>query len=185
MRFPAGCCQIQPHLSEARTKGFALRVYGTITAQSGCQTAVAAKLSFTREFSAVRQRLRERLYDGADRSTPSPNQIDVCARFRAADRLVPSLWKSGDLALAIDPTTLSDRLSVIVVSVVYRGCAIPVDWVVMSGKWIAPADGLLELLSVAIPTSMRATLMTDRGLRSPKLGKRYASSAGGLTCDSP
>ena len=45
-----------------------------------------------------------------------------------------SLWKSNDLALAIDQTTLSDRLCAIVVSVVYRGCAIPVAWVVLPGS---------------------------------------------------
>ena len=51
-----------------------------------------------------------------------------------------SPWTSSDLALAINPTTLSDRLCVIVVSVVYRGCAIPVAWLAMPankpGKWI-------------------------------------------------
>ena len=48
-------------------------------------------------------------------------------------RWVLSLWKSSDLALAIDPTTLSDRLCVVVVSVVYRGCAVPVAWIVPLG----------------------------------------------------
>ena len=77
-------------------------------------------------FSAARQRLRERLYDGADLSTPSPNQTDVRARFAPLMRWVLSLWKSNGLALAIAPTTLSDRLSAAVASVVYRGCAVPV-----------------------------------------------------------
>ena len=65
-------------------------------------------------------------------------------------RRVLSLWKSSDLALAIDPTTLSDRLCAIVVSVVCRGCAIPVAWVVMpankKGKWIDPVCELLDPL---------------------------------------
>ena len=87
-----------------------------------------------------------------------------------------SLWKSGDLALAIDPTTLFDRLCAIVASVVCRGCAIPVAWVVLPGskpgKHIDPIVELLDRLSVAIPTHMRAIVMTDRGLRSPKLWKK-------------
>ena len=61
-----------------------------------------------------------------------------------------SLWKSGDLALAIDPTTLSDRLCAIVASVVYRGCAVPVAWVVLPGskpcKWTDPAVEQIEPL---------------------------------------
>ena len=84
-----------------------------------------------------------------------------------------SLWTSNDLALAVDPTTLSDRLCAAVASVVYRGCAIPVAWVVMPankpGKWIDPACDLLDSLSVAIPTGIRVIVMTDRGLRSPNL----------------
>ena len=132
-RFPSECCQIHrtlrqtmPQLTETQSKGLALWTFGAITAQSGCRNAVIAALTFTGGFSAVRQRLREWLYDGADRSTPSPNQIDVRARFAPLMRWDLSLWMSSDLALAIDPTTLSDRLCVIVVSVVYRGCAIPV-----------------------------------------------------------
>ena len=67
-----------------------------------------------------------------------------------------SLWTSNDLALAVDPTTLSDRHCAIVVSVVYRGCAIPVAWDVM------PAN----------KPGMRVIVMTDRGLRSPNLWKK-------------
>ena len=160
MRLPSECYQIHqtlrqamPHLSETQSKGLAL--------------------SFSGGFYAVRQRLREWLCDGADRSTPSPNQIDVRARFAPLMRWVLSLWKSGDLALATDPTTLSDRLCAVVASVVCRGCAIPVAWVVLPGnkpgKWIDPTVEQLDRLSVAIPTHMRVIAMTDRGLRSPKL----------------
>ena len=92
----------------------------------------------------------------SERSAPSPNQIDVRARFAPLMRWVLSLWTSSDLALAIDPTTLSDRLCAIVVSVVYRGCAIPVAWVVMPankpGKWIdlacEPLDSLVGRHSI-------------------------------------
>ena len=183
MRFPSECYQIHrtlrqtmPHLSEAQSKGLALWTFGTITAQSGCQNAVIAALNFTGGFSAVRQRLREWLYDGADRSTPSPNQIDVRACFAPLMSWVLSMWKSSDLALAIDPTMLSDRLCALVVSVVYRGCAIPVAWTVLpaneKGKWIDPICELLDLISVAIPDGMRVIVMADRGLRSPDLWKK-------------
>ena len=94
-------------------------------------------------------------------------------------RWVLSLWKSGDLALAIDPTTLFDRLCAVVVSVVYRGCAIPVAWVVLPGnkpgKHIDLIFELLDLLSVAISTHMRVIVMTDRGLRSPNLWEKIIS----------
>ena len=157
MRFPSECYQIHqtlrqtmPQLTEAQSKGLALWTFGTITAKSGCQNAVIAALTFIGGFSAVRQRLREWLYDGADRSTPSQNQIDVRACFAPLMRWVLSLWTSKDLALAIDPTMLSDRLCAIVVSVVCRGRAIPVAWVVMpankKGKWTDPTVKPLDPL---------------------------------------
>jgi len=183
VRFPSECYQIHqtlrhtmPNLTETQSKGLALWTFGTITAQSGCQNSVIAALTFAGGFSSVRQRLREWLYDGADRSTPSPNQIDVRACFDPLMRWVLSLWTSKDLALAIDPTMLSDRLCALVVSVVYRGCAIPVAWTVMPankpGKWIDPICELLDLISVAIPDGMRVIVMADRGLRSPNLWKK-------------
>ena len=55
----------------------------TITARSGCRSAVIAAMTLTDGFSAVRQRLREWLYEEACRSTTFQNQIGV--RFRVAD----------------------------------------------------------------------------------------------------
>ena len=67
MRFPPECWQIHrtlrqrmPHLSEAQTKGLALRTRGTITAQIGCQNSVIAAPAFPGGFSAVRRRRRLR-----------------------------------------------------------------------------------------------------------------------------
>ena len=40
------------------------------------------------------------------------------------------------------------------------------------GKWIDSACELLDSLSVAIPSTMRVIVMTDRGLRSPKLWEK-------------
>ena len=156
-----------PHLAKAQTRGLAQWTYGTAAARSGCLTAAAV--------AAARRRLRERLLDGADRARPSPNQIDVRACFVPLMRRVLSMWKSDSLALAIAPTTLSDKLTVVVVSAVYRGCAVPVARAAMPGNkkggWIDPAVELLKLLSAAIPPRMTAIAMADRGLRSPRLWK--------------
>ena len=134
MRSPPECYQVEqdlrqhmPQLTEAQTRGLAEWTYGTIAARSGCLTAAAIALAaIGGTVAAARQRLRERLLDGADRARPSSNQIDVRACFVPLTRWVLSMWKSDSLALAIDPTTLSDKLTAVVVSVVYRGCAVPV-----------------------------------------------------------
>ena len=189
MRSPPECCQIEqdlrqhmPHLTKAQTRGLAEWTCGTVAARSGCLTAVVkavAALTFKGRAAAIRQRLRERLLDGADRARPFPNQIDVRARFVPLMRRALSLWKSDRLALALAPTTLSDKLTAVVVSVVYRGCAVPVARVVLPGNkkggWIDPAVELLKLLSVAIPTHINVILMADRGLRSPRLWKAIRS----------
>ena len=44
---------------------------------------------------------------------------------------VLSWWEGNQLALALDATTLGQRFVVLVVSVLYRGCAIPVAWTVI------------------------------------------------------
>ena len=63
--------------------------------------------------------------------------------YAASQRGADRLWKSSDLALAIDPTTLC----AIVASVVYRGCAIPVARVAMpANKPVNRIDPAIELL---------------------------------------
>ena len=70
MRFPAECYQIHqtlrqttPYLNEAQSIGLARRTVGTITAQSGRRSAVAAALSFMGGVAAVRA--------GAEKSRPA------------------------------------------------------------------------------------------------------------------
>ena len=53
-------------------------------------------------------------------------------------------WEGNQLALAVDATTLGQRFVVLVISVLYRGCAIPVAWTVFPatekhgwrGEWL-------------------------------------------------
>ena len=168
-----------PHLRESQRKGLALWVYGAILAGSGCQNAVATALSFVASFNTMRQYLREWLYDGAKRSNPCTTQVEVSACFAPLMRWVLSLWRSDTLALAIDPTMKGDKLSALVISVVYRGCAIPVAWRVMAankpGEWVGPIVETLGAVSEAVPKEMMVVVMCDRGLRSPRLWDRIVS----------
>ena len=72
-----------------------------------------------------------------------------------------------------------DHLNSIVISVVYRSCAIPVAWHVLAanrpGEWIAPTMRLVDLLAEAVPDHMSVLVMCDRGLRSPRLWKKICS----------
>ena len=77
MRLPQEYYQITQtiavHLSDlrrAQCRGLALWVYGTLLAQSACQNAVLTALLTRGAWHTVRQRLREWLYNGADKAAP-------------------------------------------------------------------------------------------------------------------
>ena len=180
MRLPRETYQIQqtiethlPHLSEPQLAGLALWVCGTILAGSACQNAVVSALSPWRSWNNLRQYLREWLYDGSDRSRPCQTQLDVTLCFAPLLRWVLTWWGSSRLALAIDPTLKGDQTTAIVISVLYRGCAIPVAWSIhranQPGSWMDPTVALLRELAPAVPQDMTVIVLCDRGISSPKL----------------
>jgi hypothetical protein len=58
---------------------------------------------------------------------------------------VLSWWQGTQVALALDASSLGDRFVVLALSVVYRGCAIPVAWTILPanqkhawrGEWLS------------------------------------------------
>ena len=130
-------------------------------------------------WNSLRQYLREWLYDGHDRASPCQVQLDVMSCFVPLLRWLLTWWQSNKLVLAIDPTMKGDQINSIVISVVYRSCAIPIAWHILPanspGEWIAPTVRLLALLSSAVAQDMTVLVMCDRGLRSPRLWKQICS----------
>ena len=188
MRLPRECYQMQqviethlPHLSRPQLTGLvpvsstgqALWVCGAILAGSACQNAVASALSPWGAWNNFRQYLREWLYDGSDRARPCQTELDLSLCFAPLLRWVLAWWRSSRLALAVDPTLKGDQTTAIVISVVYRGCAIPVAWRIrranQRGSWMDPIVELLQALAPAVPREMTVTVLCDRGLASPKL----------------
>ena len=146
---------------------------GAILAGSACQNAVASALSPWDSWNNLRQYLREWLYDGSDRTSPCQTQLDVTLCFAPLLRWVLAWWRSGRLALAIDPTLKGDQTTAIVISVLYRSCAIPVAWRIhratQKGSWMDPTVELLRELAPAVPKEMTVIVLCDRGISSPKL----------------
>ena len=127
MRLPRECYQMQqviethlPHLSRPQLTGLVLWVCGAVLAGSACQNAVASALSPWGRWNNLRQYLREWLYDGSDRARPCQTELDVSLCFAPLLRWVLSWWRSGRLALAVDPTLKGDQTTAIVISVVYQ-----------------------------------------------------------------
>ena len=153
-----------------------LWVCGAILAGSACQNAVASALSPWSNWYNLRQRLREWLYDDGDRARPCQTELDVSICFAPLLRWVLVWWRSDRLALAIDPTLKGDQTTAIVISVLYRSCAIPVAWHIrhadQPGSWIDPTVELLQQLAPAVPEDMTVIVLCDRGIASPKLWKQ-------------
>ena len=164
------------HLRPAQQEGLAWWVYGAMLAGSGCQAAVLTALEpvvGAGHRAALRQRLREVLYAGADKAAPCGTEVDAAACFAPLLGWVLDWWHGDALPVALDATYLRDRLVVISVSVLYRGSAIPVAWHVTAanrkGAWLTPALGLLDQLAPAVPTATRVLVLADRGLWSPRV----------------
>ena len=188
MRLLRECYQMQktiethlPHLSQPQLTGLVLWVCGAILAGSACQNAVASALSPWGRWNNLRQYLREWLYDGSDRTSPCQTQLDVTLCFAPLLRWVLAWWRSGRLALAIDPTLKGDQTTAIVISVPYRSCAIPVAWSIhkatQRGSWMNPTVELLKELAPAVPREMTVIVLCDRGISSPKLWQQILSQS--------
>ena len=188
MRLPRECYQMRqviethlPHLTQPQLTGLAWWVCGTILAGSACQNAVASALSPWGRWNNLRQYLREWLYDGSDRTSPCQTQLDVTLCFAPLLRWVLAWWCSGRLALAIDPTLKGDQTTAIVISVLYRSCAIPVAWRIhratQKGSWMDPTVELLKELAPAVPREMTVIVLCDRGISSPKLWRQIRSQS--------
>ena len=115
------------------------------TGRSGCQNAVTTALPFI-------GCIRDPESGTTDKTVPTRAEAtgrDSC--FVPLLKWLLKLWKSDRLVLAIDPTMQGDRMTSIVISAVYRSCAIPLAWSIMPantpGKWMAIVD-MLRVLRV-------------------------------------
>ena len=183
MRFPIALYQLEQafeqHLAilrPAQRRGLALWVLGTLLARSACQSAVVLALSLYQNPHALRQRLREWLYDGCDKRAACRTQLDVQACFAPLLRWVLAWWHERQLVLALDASLDRNRHAALVVSLLYRGTALPLAWQLLpantKGAWRSHLLRLLRLLWRAVPPDMPVVLLVDRGLWSPALWRR-------------
>src|SRR5512143_3493222 len=115
-----------PHLSKPQIRVLALWSLGMVLARSCALTAVSACLApwLHSNDNTVRQRLREFCYEASAKRGKARQAVVVETCFAPLLSWGLRLWEGTQLALALDATPLSDRFTVLVISVVYRGCAI-------------------------------------------------------------
>jgi Transposase DDE domain len=164
-----------PHLSRPQATVLALWSFGMVLARSCALTAVAVALAplLGHKDATLRQRLREWYQDAAAKRGRCRAQLDPTCCFAGLLSWITADWPCPRLALALDATTLADRLTVLALSVVYRGCAVPVAWTVLRGNtpeaWNPHWQRMLGLVRPHLPAAWLVVVLSDRGLESKTL----------------
>ncbi len=161
-----------PNLTRSEAYVLALWSYGIVLARSCGITSVTALLSplLQCKETTLRQRLREWCYDAKDKRGTHRQDVDVTTCFAPLLGWVLAWWPHTErrLVLAIDATTLGQRFTVLTISVVYRGCAIPVAWAVVAatrtGAWRPRWVALCAPLHGCVPADWTVLVVADRGL---------------------
>src|SRR5713101_152299 len=167
-----------PHLSKPQARVLALWSLGMVVARSCALSAASVLLAqwLDRKANTVRQQLREFCYEipakrGADRQ-----EVVVETCFVPLLAWVLSWWDGHQLALAVDATTLGQRFVVLALSVLYRGCAIPVAWTILPAgqkhAWRREWLRMLRRVRAAVPRRFFVIVLADRGLYARWLFRR-------------
>jgi Transposase DDE domain len=167
-----------PHLSKPQATVLALWSLGMVLARSCALTAVSAFLApwLGRKENTVRQQLRECCYEVAAKRGTARCALRVETCFVPLLAWVVCWWQGTQLALALDATTLGTRFTVLVLSVVYRGGAIPVVWVVLPATakhaWRRAWWRMLRQVHRAVPRAWTVIVLADRGVYARWLLRR-------------
>src|SRR5262249_21302718 len=167
-----------PQLSKPQATVLALWSFGMVLARSCALTAVSQMLAkgMQRKEPTVRQQLREWYYDAKRKRGAKRQALRVETCFVPLLGWVVRWWQGTQLALALDATSLGQRFVVLAISVVYRGCALPVAWVILPAgtkragrrEWLR----LVRRLRPALPPGRAVIVLADRGLYAPWLFRR-------------
>jgi Transposase DDE domain len=159
-----------PMLSVAQVRVLAEWSLGMVLGRSCALTLVSLVWATAKreQLGTVRQRLREWCYAAERKRGKGRQALEVEPCFRALLAWIVGDWSGRQLALAMDATTLGDQFVVLAISVVYRGCAVPVAWSVLPAgqkrAWRPEWERLLACLRGAVPADWTVIVLADRGL---------------------
>jgi hypothetical protein len=162
-----------PHLSKPQAAVLALWSLGMVLARSCALTAVSAMLAavWGWQEATIRQRLREWYYEATAKRGTARRTLEVETCFAPLLGWIVGWWQGTQLAVALDATPLGTCFVVLAVSVVYRGCALPVAWGILPanqkhawrGEWLR----LWRRLWRVVPRHWTVIVLADRGLYAP------------------
>jgi hypothetical protein len=145
------------------------------------QVSTGLALILGQQEETLRQRLREWYYGATDKAGQHRRSLEVESCFAPLLRWVLAWWpnESREVVLALDATTLGQRFTVLCLSVLVRGCAIPVAWKVLAynqkGSWQPHWQALLRSLEGVIPAEWTVLVLADRGLYAPWLYRQIVA----------
>jgi hypothetical protein len=159
-----------PHLSKPMAACLALWSLGMIVARSCSLTAIAWAWApiLKEKFYTLRERLRDLYREGSAKAGTQRCTLDLSTCWAPWLSWVVEGWQGKQLALAVDATTLGERFVVLAISVLYRGCAVPVAWKVLPANqaqaWEPHWKTLLGHFQQVVPPDWSVIVMADRGL---------------------
>ncbi len=156
-------------LRAAQLKRLCRVVAGIIQASSLAPAQIAASLA-ANGTSAAQAESQERQ---VRRYANDPCVTAECS-FHPFARHHLLLGKAKTLLLVLDPTTQADRVVMVMVSIWYRGAALPLAWTLWPGNqplegarfWVRIAQ-LLTAVQCLLPPALRVTVLADRAFGTP------------------
>jgi hypothetical protein len=167
-----------PQLSKPQATVLALWRLGMVLARSCALTAVAVFLAgwLQRQEQTVRQQLREFCSEASAKQGTQRQALHLETCFVPLWRWVLSRWQGRQLALALDATTVGTRFTVLALSVVSRGGAMPVAWTILPANqpqaWRRDWLRRLRVLRPALPQRWTVIVLADRGVYARWLFRR-------------
>ena len=158
-----------PHLSQPMVMGLALWRWGMILVRSCSLTAIADGWScqLGQPFQTVRERLRDTYREAEAKAGPQRAELDRSPCGAPWRAWVLEGWSGTTLALALDATTLGQRFVLLVISVGYRGCAVPSRWkglpAGLKHPWKPEWLALWKALRGQVPPTGTVIVLADRG----------------------
>ena len=158
-----------PSFSKPQALGLALWSFGMVIARSCSLTAVADVLAplLGQSFNTLRERLRDTYREAQAKAGEQRVELDVTECWAPWLAWLLDGWQGQQMAIAMDATSLGGRFVVLAISVVYRGCAVPVAWKVLKAEekhaWKPEWQALLKRFQGLLPEGWTVIVLADRG----------------------
>jgi hypothetical protein len=169
-----------PGLSVPQARVLALWSIGIVLAGKATLTAVTVGLTLwiQKKRNTLRQCLREWYWPAKNKRGEKRVSLDPQQHFADLTAWVLSLLPGNQIALAMDASTNKDNLTVLCMSVLISGSALPIAWHILVGNepehWKPHWLDLLECVGGSFGSDYDVIVLTDRGLWAPWLYQAIA-----------